>query len=209
MGVAAETLVENLSRGRRYETIHGALCEPQGGDQIVVHPRFQKENIRFEGKNIVLRRTDPLDQGVVADTIIDGNQAGYVVTFAGTENDTCILSGFTIGNGAAELMGRAHTRRSQTTCSPKTRPTTAAGLQITNVVEKGRRDRPLAVLRQDSDAEKLRGSWPRERKTRLQKVSGGFERRPDGCPRMEVLAEVGLIPSPWDRCPSQRNPRLR
>jgi len=38
-------------------------------------------------------------------TIIDGGQAGPVVSFAGTESETCELSGFTIRNGKATDAG--------------------------------------------------------------------------------------------------------
>ena len=57
------------------------------------------ENINFGGKNIVLRTIDPNDHAVVAATIIDGNDVNSVVTFAGTESSSCVLSGFTITNG--------------------------------------------------------------------------------------------------------------
>jgi hypothetical protein len=53
----------------------------------------------------VLRSTDPTDRGLVANTIIDGNKAGSVVTFAGVEDESCVLSGFTIRNGQAAVGG--------------------------------------------------------------------------------------------------------
>jgi hypothetical protein len=37
---------------------------------------------------------------VVSTTIIDGNQSGSVVCLAGTEDETCVLSGFTLRNGS-------------------------------------------------------------------------------------------------------------
>jgi hypothetical protein len=69
------------------------------GEEIVVHPGTFLENINFNGKNIVLRSTDPHDWDVVKATVIDGNENGSVVTFAGSELSTCTLSGFTITNG--------------------------------------------------------------------------------------------------------------
>ncbi len=42
---------------------------------------------------------------MVANTIIDGNAADSVVTFAGSETSNCILSGFTITNGYAGVGG--------------------------------------------------------------------------------------------------------
>ncbi len=69
------------------------------GDTVIVAQGTYVENVQINGKNIVLRGSDPTDPGVVANTIIDGNAAGAVVTFAGTEDETCVLSGFTIQNG--------------------------------------------------------------------------------------------------------------
>jgi hypothetical protein len=75
------------------------------GETVIVAQGIYVENIRFKGKNIVLRSTNPLDHEVVNATVIDGNQADSVVTFSGTENATCILTGFTIRNGDAEYGG--------------------------------------------------------------------------------------------------------
>jgi len=101
----ARTLVENLTTGRRYQTIQTALCEAIEGDEIVVYPGLYVENVRFGGRNVVLRSIDPLHPKVVANTILDGNQAGSVVTFSGTEDESCVLSGFSIQNGSADRGG--------------------------------------------------------------------------------------------------------
>jgi len=85
--------------------IQHAIDAAQDGDTIIVHTGTYYENIRFKGKNIVLRSVDPEDRDCVESTIIDGNQNGTVVTFAGTEDETCELSGFTITNGLAEYGG--------------------------------------------------------------------------------------------------------
>jgi hypothetical protein len=82
-----------------HSTIQAAINAAADGDQIVVSPGTYVENINFGGKNIILRSTDPTDPSVVAITIIDGNDAGSVVTFSGTEGTTCVLSGLTIRNG--------------------------------------------------------------------------------------------------------------
>jgi hypothetical protein len=96
---AAETLVENRTKSAWYEGIQAALSECDDGDEIVAHPGLYKENIHFGGKNVILRSTDPLDPLIVENTVIDGNAEGSVVSFAGAEDETCILSGFTITNG--------------------------------------------------------------------------------------------------------------
>ncbi len=83
-----------------FQTIQQGIDVASDGDTVIVAEGTYVENIHFHGKNIILRSTDPLDPRVVENTIIDGNQAGSVVTFDGTENETCLLSGFTITNGS-------------------------------------------------------------------------------------------------------------
>jgi hypothetical protein len=99
--VPVETHVRNLSRDAWYPTIQSALSDSREGDEIVVQPGIYFESIVFSGTNVVLRSTGPCDASVVASTIIDGSQSGPVVRFWGTENETCVLSGFTIQNGSS------------------------------------------------------------------------------------------------------------
>jgi len=91
--------------GQTWETafkkIQTGIDASSHGDTIIVAKGTYVENIRFRGKNIILRSTDPLNPGVVASTVIDGQQGNSVVDFSGTENETCTLSGFTIRNGDA------------------------------------------------------------------------------------------------------------
>jgi hypothetical protein len=81
-----------------FNTIQEGIDEASDGDTVVVAPGTYFENIHFKGKNIVLRSKVPHTPSW---TIIDGSQAGPVVTFSGTEDETCVLSGFTIRNGKA------------------------------------------------------------------------------------------------------------
>jgi hypothetical protein len=88
-----------------YGTIQAAINASADGDEIVVSPGTYVENINFNGKNITLRSTDPTDPDVVANTVIDGNEAGSVVTFEGTETPDCVFSGFTVTNGHYGIYG--------------------------------------------------------------------------------------------------------
>ena len=102
---AAGTTAWNLTTGARYEAIQSALWESTDGDEILVFPGVYKENIRFLGRNVVLRSTVPTEADVVASTVIDGMGKGPVVAFVGTESEMCVLSGFTITNGEGGIWG--------------------------------------------------------------------------------------------------------
>jgi hypothetical protein len=88
-----------------FATIQRGIDAASSGDTVIVAEGTYVENIQFKGKNIVLTSTDPLDPSVVANTVIDANKLGSVVTFSGTETEACILSGFTIRNGKADSGG--------------------------------------------------------------------------------------------------------
>ncbi len=103
--VAAPTTIWNLTSAARYQTIQSALWESSDSDEIVVLPGVHRENIRFLGRNVVLRSIVPTDESVVASTVIDGMGRGPVVAFFGTEDPTCVLSGFTITNGKGGVWG--------------------------------------------------------------------------------------------------------
>jgi len=78
-----------------YNSIQGAINAASHGDTVLVAPGTYVENIDFKGKAITVIS----DQGAGA-TIIDGNQAGTVVTFQSNEGLDTVLSGFTITNGS-------------------------------------------------------------------------------------------------------------
>jgi hypothetical protein len=104
--VAPPPLGNNKNPGTQaqpFASIQKGIDKASDGDTVIVAQGTYVENIIFRGKNIVLRSTDPADWTVVKETVIDGNKAGSVVQFAGTEDATCILSGFTIRNGTGTL----------------------------------------------------------------------------------------------------------
>jgi hypothetical protein len=88
-----------------FKAIQTAIDKASNGDTVTVARGTYFENIQVRGENIILRSTDPLDPDVVAATIIDGSQAGSVVTFLGNEDDSCVLSGFTLRNGKCVYGG--------------------------------------------------------------------------------------------------------
>jgi hypothetical protein len=75
------------------------------GDTVIVAEGTYLENIQLRGKNITVHSTDPSDWTVVQKTVIDGMKRGPAVMFAGTENETCLLSGLTVQHGNAETGG--------------------------------------------------------------------------------------------------------
>ena len=103
-GAAAETILVP----RDHATIQAAMDASTHGAEIIVSPGTYVENIHFDGKNIILRSTEPTNPSLVAATLIDGAQAGSVVTFSGAELSTCVLSGLTITGGDAYDGGFYH-----------------------------------------------------------------------------------------------------
>ena len=90
---------DGTSWEKALKRIQLAINKATHGDTVIVARGTYVENINLDGRNIVLRSTNPTDWAVVKQTIIDGNKAGPVVSFASTENETCVLSGFTVRNG--------------------------------------------------------------------------------------------------------------
>jgi hypothetical protein len=88
-----------------FKKIQEGIDAAAGKDTVIVAEGTYTERIQFAGKNITLTGTDPLDFLVASKTIIDGKKGGSVVTFLGTEDKSCILTGFTIRNGSADRGG--------------------------------------------------------------------------------------------------------
>jgi len=88
-----------------FNNIQAAINDSWDGDRIEVRTGTYYENVYFYGKAITLTGTDPNDPNIVAQTIIDGNRADSVVTFAWGEGPDSVINGFTITNGKAPYGG--------------------------------------------------------------------------------------------------------
>ena len=77
-------------------TIQSAILSASNGDTVLVSPGTYKERIDFSKKAITVKSLSGHDV-----TIIDGEQAGTVVTFRQGEGAMSVLQGFTIQNGVA------------------------------------------------------------------------------------------------------------
>ncbi len=97
-----------------FATVQGAMDAAEEGNTIIVHPGVYYENISFNGKNVTLQSTDPADPQIVESTIIEGR--GHVVTFAGSEDESCLLWGVTIANGDGNGIYGAGCRASIANC---------------------------------------------------------------------------------------------
>ena len=82
------------SESAKFSKIQYGINVAANGDTILAAAGTYVENINFNGKNISVIGEDR------ETTIIDGNQAGSVVTFENGESPTALLSRFTIQNGA-------------------------------------------------------------------------------------------------------------
>jgi len=82
-------------------TIQAGIDASVNADTILVQPGTYVENINFNGKNVTLGSLflTTQDTSYISQTIIDGNDAGSVVTFEIGEDSTAVICGFTITNG--------------------------------------------------------------------------------------------------------------
>ncbi|MBT3232489.1 MAG: T9SS type A sorting domain-containing protein [Calditrichaeota bacterium] len=95
-----------------FQTIQAGIDAAYGGDTILVHPGEYVENLRFNGKNLVvaslfLTTNNP---AYIDATIIDGGRNGSVVRFSNGENYRAQLTGFTIRNGQHDDGGGIYCR---------------------------------------------------------------------------------------------------
>ena len=87
-------------------TIQAAIDAAVDGDLVSVVPGTYFESIDFLGKAIKV-----FGQAGAAMTVIDGNQSGSVVSFAGGETEASVIDGFTICNGTGMSIGSGYDSR--------------------------------------------------------------------------------------------------
>ena len=90
-----------------YFTIQEGIDASTDRDTVLVQPGTYVENVNFNGHNIVLGSLflTTGDTTYIAETVIDGNRYGTVVTFENGEDSSSAISGFTLQNGYAAYNG--------------------------------------------------------------------------------------------------------
>ncbi len=88
-----------------FETVQKGIDMVQDNGAVIVMPGTYYETIDFAGKKACVRSSNPGDPNIVANTVIDANSSGTVVTFSSAEDTNSILSGFTITGGDTTLGG--------------------------------------------------------------------------------------------------------
>ncbi len=97
--VFGDVLIVDTGGLGTHTSIQEAIDSASDGDDIIVNPGVYLERIDFLGKQITVQSTNPFSPAVVAQTVIDGQKLGHVVTFASAETAESILEGLTIQNG--------------------------------------------------------------------------------------------------------------
>ena len=90
-----------------WPTIQAGIDVAIDADTVLVQPGTYYENINFNGKNITICSLFLTTQNpdYIVSTIIDGSNSDRVVTITSGENNTAVLSGFTITNGQSSGVG--------------------------------------------------------------------------------------------------------
>jgi len=97
----------NGTEANPFASIQTAINSSSDGDTVLVQSGTYIENINYNGKNIVVGSLylTTQDTSYISSTIIDGNQAGSVVTMSSNEPVTSEINGFTIQNGLNAFGG--------------------------------------------------------------------------------------------------------
>ena len=83
-----------------FPSIQAAIDASANGDTVLVSPGTYRENIDFRGKRITVQSESGPES-----TIIDGGGSGTVVKFVTREDESTVIRGFTIQNGAQSYEG--------------------------------------------------------------------------------------------------------
>jgi len=107
-----QVMAQDLYVPTPYPSIQAAIDAAGSSDTVIVNPGTYYENINFNGKPITVRSTDPDDPCIVAATIINGSTPAdednaSVVTFNSGENNSSVISGFTITGGTGTWVAVA------------------------------------------------------------------------------------------------------
>ena len=100
--LAVTITVDDDDPAADYANIQDAINAASDYDVVLVSPGHYYENIDFRGKPITVTSTAPTDPNTVADTIIDANNNGIVVSFHTDEGPNSVITGFTITGGHAK-----------------------------------------------------------------------------------------------------------
>ena len=84
-----------------YTTIQAGINASSNGDTVLVLSGTYYEKINFNGHNIVLGSLflTTGNPSYISETIVDGYSSGSVVTFNSGEDNSAVITGFTIQNG--------------------------------------------------------------------------------------------------------------
>lgn len=86
-----------------HSKIQQAIEAAAPGDVVLVQPGLYIEKLDFLGKSIVVKGTAPADSEIVAETIVDADSSGSVVSFTSGEGRDAVLSGLTLTGGSGSV----------------------------------------------------------------------------------------------------------
>ena len=94
-----EAVFSQIVRVSENESIQGKINSSMDGDTILVAPGVYRENISFNGKNVVVQSETPHT------AIIDGQHLMSAVRFVSEESRRAVLKGFIVRNGLTRNGG--------------------------------------------------------------------------------------------------------